>query len=314
MEHWKFLLPWYALLFPVSQLTLWCYLMRTILSDEVASAAWIATGVLLLVLCAVADLLLFKALRQSTQLHMTVQRRQLMESSVETQRKRGEALERETAEAVHVRQEISARLLEAAELLQNRRMEAARSCMDSIPAICPPPKRYCAHPVADAILSEKLALCRGESITAVADPRRGIVCGAGQSDGQRHRSLPPSAGGDVPPDHGAWACERRLSGAAGPESGIRRGKQHPGGRCAAGSPRLGTFHRPADRGAPRRTADHGALGRTVYLHGVAWRGGVSKHADKKAFSLRFGRMLFSFTAGWPDNPYMPPAFFCGMPG
>ena len=34
MEHWKFLLPWYALLFPVSQLTLWCYLMRTILSDE----------------------------------------------------------------------------------------------------------------------------------------------------------------------------------------------------------------------------------------------------------------------------------------
>ncbi len=166
MEHWKFCLPWYALLFPVSQLTLWCYLMRTILSDEAARAAWIATGVLLLVLCAVADLLLFKALRQSTQLHMTVQRRQLMESSVETQRKRGEALERETAEAVHVRREISARLLEAAELLQNRRMEAARSCMDSIPAICPPPKRYCAHPVADALLSEKLALCRGESITA----------------------------------------------------------------------------------------------------------------------------------------------------
>ncbi len=149
MEHWKFLLPWYALLFPVSQLTLWCYLMRTILSDEVASAAWIATGVLLLVLCAVADLLLFKALRQSTQLHMAVQRRQLVESSVETQRKRGEALERE-----------------AAELLQNRRTEAARSCMDSIPAICPPPKRCCAHPVADAILSEKLALCREESITA----------------------------------------------------------------------------------------------------------------------------------------------------
>lgn len=166
MEHWKFCLPWYALLFPLSQLTLWFYLMRTILSDEAARAAWIATGVLLLVLCTVADLLLFKALRQSTQLHMTVQRRQLMESSVETQRKRGEALERETAEAVHVRREISARLLEAAELLQNHRMEAARSCMDSIPAICPPPKRYCAHPVADAILSEKLALCRGESITA----------------------------------------------------------------------------------------------------------------------------------------------------
>ena len=117
MVHWKFRLPWYALLFPLSQLTLWCYLMSVILSDAAAGAAWIATGVLLLVLCAVADLLLFKALRQGTQLHMAIQRRQLMESSVETQRKRGEALERETAEAVHVRREISARLLEAAELL-----------------------------------------------------------------------------------------------------------------------------------------------------------------------------------------------------
>ena len=166
MKSRGFRLPWYALLFPLSQLTLWCYLMSVILSDAAAGAAWVITGIVLLVLCAVADLLLFKALRQSTQLHMTVQRRQLMESSVETQRKRGEALKRETAEAVHVRREISAQLLEAAKLLQNRRTEAARSCMDSIPAICPPPKRCCAHPVADAILSEKLALCRVENITA----------------------------------------------------------------------------------------------------------------------------------------------------
>ena len=280
MEHWKFCLPWYALLFPVSQLTLWCYLMRTILSDEAARAAWIATGVLLLVLCAVADLFLFKALRQSTQLHMTVQRRQLMESSVETQRKRGEALERETAEAVHVRREISARLLEAAELLQNRRMEAARSCMDSIPAICPP-------------RGEHHGGLSGADPGGVDGPRRGIMRGAGQSDGQRHRSLPPSAGGDAPPDHGAWACERRLSGAAGPESGIRRGKQHPGGRCAAGSPRLGAFHRPADRGAARRTADHGALGRTIHLHGVDQRGRVTKHMEKSILpSIRENAFFF----------------------
>lgn len=39
MEHWKFRLPWYALLFPLSQLTLWCYLMSVILSDEAARAA-----------------------------------------------------------------------------------------------------------------------------------------------------------------------------------------------------------------------------------------------------------------------------------
>ena len=156
----KLRLPWYALLFPITQLSLWWCMMSLILSAGDIGAAWIIAGILLLLLCAVTDLLLFKALRQSTQLHMTEQRRQLMESSVEAQRKRGQALAQAAEEAAHVRRELSARLLEAAELLQDRRTEAARSCMDSTPALYPPPARSCAHPVADAILSEKLALCR----------------------------------------------------------------------------------------------------------------------------------------------------------
>ncbi len=160
----KLRLPWYALLFPLTQLSLWWCMMSLILSDGGAGAAWIVAGVLLLLLCAVTDLLLFQALRQSTQLHMTVQRQQLMESSVEAQRKRGQALEQAAEEAAHVRRELSARLLEAAELLQDHRTEAARSCMDSTPALYPPPARSCAHPVADAILSEKLALCRRETL------------------------------------------------------------------------------------------------------------------------------------------------------
>ncbi len=162
----KLRLPWYALLFPITQLSLWWCMMSLILSDGGAGAAWIVAGILLLLLCAVTDLLLFKALRQSTQLHMTEQRRQLMESSVEAQRKRGQALAQAAEEAAHVRRELSARLLEAAELLQDRRTEDARSCMDSTPALYPPPARSCAHPVADAILSEKLALCRREALPA----------------------------------------------------------------------------------------------------------------------------------------------------
>ena len=63
-----------------------------------------------------------------------------------------------------MRRELSARLLEAAELLQDHRTEAARSCMDNTPSLYPPPARSCAHPVADAILSEKLALCRREKL------------------------------------------------------------------------------------------------------------------------------------------------------
>ena len=157
-------LPWYALLFPITQLSLWWCMMSLVLADEAAGAAWIVAGVFLLLLCVVTDLLLFKALRQSTQLHMTLQRQQLVESSLEAQRKRNQALEQAAGEAAHVRRELSARLLEAAELLQSHRTEAARSCMDSTPALYPPPARSCAHPVADAILSEKLALCRRETL------------------------------------------------------------------------------------------------------------------------------------------------------
>lgn len=157
-------LPWYALLFPITQLSLWWCMMSLVLADEAAGAAWIVAGVLLLLLCVVTDLLLFKALRQSTQLQMTLQRQQLVESSLEAQRKRNQALEQAAGEAAHVRRELSARLLEAAELLQDHRTEAARSCMDSTPALYPPPARSCAHPVADAILSEKLALCRRETL------------------------------------------------------------------------------------------------------------------------------------------------------
>lgn len=157
-------LPWYALLFPITQLSLWWCMMSLVLADEAAGAAWIVAGVLLLLLCVVTDLLLFKALRQSTQLQMTLQRQQLVESSLEAQRKRNQALEQAAGEAAHVRRELSARLLEAAELLQSHRTEAARSCMDSTPALYPPPARSCAHPVADAILSEKLALCRRETL------------------------------------------------------------------------------------------------------------------------------------------------------
>ena len=157
-------LPWYALLFPITQLSLWWCMMSLVLADEAAGAAWIVAGVFLLLLCVVTDLLLFKALRQSTQLHMTLQRQQLVESSLEAQRKRNQTLEQAAEEAAHVRRELSARLLEAAELLQDHRTEAARSCMDSTPALYPPPARSCAHPVADAILSEKLALCRRETL------------------------------------------------------------------------------------------------------------------------------------------------------
>ncbi len=157
-------LPWYALLFPITQLSLWWCMMSLVLADEAAGAAWIVAGVFLLLLCVVTDLLLFKALRQSTQLQMTLQRQQLVESSLEAQRRRNPALEQAAGAAAHVRRGLSARLLEAAELLQSHRTEAARSCMDSTPALYPPPARSCAHPVADAILSEKLALCRRETL------------------------------------------------------------------------------------------------------------------------------------------------------
>lgn len=219
MEHWKFLLPWYALLFPVSQLTLWCYLMRTILSDEVASAAWIATGVLLLVLCAVADLLLFKALpakhAASHDRTASAADGKLGGDPAETGRGSGagDGGGRPCASGDFCPAAGGGGA--AAKPPHGGRPQLHGQYprdLSSAEALLRSPRGGC-HPFGKAGAvprGEHHGGLSGADSGGVADPRRGIVCGAGQSDGQRHRSLPPSAGGDVPPDHGAWACERRL--------------------------------------------------------------------------------------------------------
>lgn len=160
----KLSLSWYALLFPITQLTLWWYLMSLIAPEGSGEGAWISVGAALLFLCAVTDFLLFKTLRQSAQLRITIQRQKMMEDSVNAQQKRGALLHREVEEAGEIRRELSNRLAEAAVLLQSRRMEDARCCMDNAAELFPAPKRFCAHPVADTIISDKLALCRSEKI------------------------------------------------------------------------------------------------------------------------------------------------------
>lgn len=156
--------PWYALLIPISQLVLWGYLMSLIVSNGAADIIWVISGVVLLLICVAADYLLLKTLQKSTQLRISVQRKMLAEYSLETLNKRRELLQQETEEAARIRQELSTRLTEAAELLQSRRAEEARGCMDIAAELYHTPERYCDHPVADAIVAEKLSLCRAEGI------------------------------------------------------------------------------------------------------------------------------------------------------
>ena len=163
MMEQSFRLPWYAGLIPVSQLALWYCLMQQVAADG-GETPWLIVGAGLLLLCAAADVILFEALRQSTRLQITAQRQQLMEYSLKAQEERGELLRLQAEEAAGIRRELSDRLAEAAALLQSRRAEDARSCMDTAAELYPTPERCCAHPVADAVLSAKLALCRREGI------------------------------------------------------------------------------------------------------------------------------------------------------
>lgn len=159
----KFSLPWYALLFPLSQLVLlWRLTMQILATGHINP--WGLVAAALFLLCVGTDILLFKTLRQSTQHEISVKRQQLMEHSLAAQRQRGEALRQEAEQAAGIRLELTARLEKAAELLHRRQWEDTCRCMDSAAELYPTPERYCAHPVADAILTEKLALCQKENI------------------------------------------------------------------------------------------------------------------------------------------------------
>ena len=148
----KFSLPWYALLFPLSQLVLlWRLTMQILATGHINP--WGLVAAALFLLCVGTDILLFKTLRQSTQHEISVKRQQLMEHSLAAQRQRGEALRQEAEQAAGIRLELTARLEEAAELLHRRQWEDTCRCMDSAAELYPTPERYCAHPVADAILT-----------------------------------------------------------------------------------------------------------------------------------------------------------------
>lgn len=83
----------YTCLFPLSQLGLLAEIM--ILTQPGAlggGRVWLAACGVLLALCAGADVLLFRALRQSARLEIAAQRQAMLEQSLEAQRRRGEAL------------------------------------------------------------------------------------------------------------------------------------------------------------------------------------------------------------------------------
>ena len=83
----KFSLPWYALLFPLSQLVLlWRLTMQILATGHINP--WGLVAAALFLLCVGTDILLFNTLRQSTQHEISVKRQQLMEHSLAAQRQR----------------------------------------------------------------------------------------------------------------------------------------------------------------------------------------------------------------------------------
>ena len=138
----------YTCLFPLSQLGLLAEIM--ILTQPGAlggGRVWLAACAVLLALCAGADVLLFRALRQSARLEIAAQRQAMLEQSLEAQRRRGEALQAEAEAAAGIRRELAVRLDEAARLVSDHHPDDARRCMDSAARLVPSaPTAACAFP------------------------------------------------------------------------------------------------------------------------------------------------------------------------
>ena len=110
-------LPWYALLFPASQAALLGVLLTLLAEHGMTAGMWILM-ILLSVLCALCDWLLFRTLKQLTLRRLTEAREQALAESVTMQEHRAAALEKEAAEAEAVRAQIRAHLDKAEELLR----------------------------------------------------------------------------------------------------------------------------------------------------------------------------------------------------
>ena len=209
-------LPLYALLFPASQAALLGVLLTLLAEHGMTAGMWILM-ILLSVLCALCDWLLFRTLKQLTLRRLTEAREQALAESVTMQERRAAALEKEAAEAEAVRAQIRAHLDKAEELLRQRQTEALRDCVEeAAQAACRRTARRCEHPVADAVLGEKLSACEraGVAVHCTAAIPRDLTLGSAELCAVLSNLLDNAAAAcaECPPERRFLRVEARVAG------------------------------------------------------------------------------------------------------
>lgn len=154
------------LLFPISQLAIAGFLLVYVAVFQLP--LWLFAAIAAsAALCAPADLMLFKALRETEEAELAQTRTSLLEEQVEAQRQYIPRLSAELARAHDVRAELLAQLEEADALLARRQGEqASAELTQAVSALDPADPPLCAHRAVDALVSLKAHACEEAGIRA----------------------------------------------------------------------------------------------------------------------------------------------------
>ncbi len=157
-------LPWYAFLFPLTQLLLLGLLLFMAASYHMFGMTLVILCIILSALCVITDILLLSTLKKVTEKRLLQEKEILLAQALQRQAQRSRDLQREKAGAAALRREIAGQLHRAEELLEQRQTETAREQLEDVVERLRSARRCCEHPVADAVVEEKLALCARENI------------------------------------------------------------------------------------------------------------------------------------------------------
>lgn len=157
------------LLFPFSQLCIVAFLFFYAIVYDLP--LWMfALVVVVGLLCGPVDLVLFKALGESEKRELSRERVRLLEEQLEAQEDYLRRLSADIEEARRVREDVARELAAVDELLEQREAEqASKGLMKAVGIMDSACKRSCEHPVVDALVSMKAAVCEERGIRLALD-------------------------------------------------------------------------------------------------------------------------------------------------
>jgi len=150
---------WIFMVFPLSQALLVLYLFFLLIEHRLG-AHMLAAISFLGAACVPVDVILLRALRQLSQRRLSRERARMLSEQLERQKLHYADLSRDMEAAREIRGGIAAELRKAYAFLEERKDEEARRRLDgALETVAGHSRRFCDHPVVDALMADKSRLC-----------------------------------------------------------------------------------------------------------------------------------------------------------